>query len=342
MKVRKTFVTLRLDELIPYANNPRINDAAAKEVAESIRQTGNIDPIEIDEDNVILSGHTRLKALTELGYTETECIRVTGLTEAQKRKYRLLTNKTGESALWDLNKLAIELDGLDFDGFDFDFDLPEEDDGGYFGDARERTYNMVNLNDYDASRVAGKYEIPELAVCNYVPEKLIGFNYVKTAKEFDCGVHFFLDDYQFERIWNMPNEVIPRLERFECVLTPDFSLYRDMPLAMQIWNTYRARLVGQRMQDYGLKVIPTVSWSDERSFDFCFDGIPRGGCVAVSTVGVMRDAEAQSLFDRGLREAISRIKPKVILCYGKKPEFDFGKIRVKFYGAREFASGNGG
>lgn len=335
--IKKQFVTLKLSELIPYENNPRINDEAAKEVAESIKQTGNIDPIEIDENNVILSGHTRLKALTGLGYKETECIRITGLTEAQKRKYRLLTNKTGEKALWDVDKLAAELEGLDFDGFDFDFELPEEDDPGYYGDERERTYNAVNLNDYDASRVAGDYDMPVLTVCNYAPEKIIGFNYVKSAKEYDCGIHFFLDDYQFERIWNMPNEVIPRLEKFECVFTPDFSLYLDMPVAMKIWNVYRARLIGQRMQDYGLKVIPTLSWADERSYAYCFDGLPQRGSVAVSTVGVMRDPEAQRLWANGMREAIKRLKPKTVLCYGARPDFDFGRTRVKFYDARGFS-----
>lgn len=123
--VKKEFVTLMLDEIIPYENNPRINDEAVDDVIASIRQTGNLDPIEVDEDNVILSGHTRLKALQRLGYSETELVRYTGLSEKQKRKYRLLANKTGEKALWDFGKLDIELADLDFDGYDFGFDIVE-------------------------------------------------------------------------------------------------------------------------------------------------------------------------------------------------------------------------
>jgi hypothetical protein len=123
--VRKEFITLPLSEIHPYERNPRINGDAVEDVKESIRQCNNIDPIEIDENNVILSGHTRYKALSELEYTEAECLRVTGLTDAQKRKYRLLANKTGEKAKWDFELLPIELDGLDFEGYDFDFDLPE-------------------------------------------------------------------------------------------------------------------------------------------------------------------------------------------------------------------------
>ena len=132
MPITKEYITLSIEDIIPYENNPRINDDAVAGVVESIKQCGELDPIEVDEDNIILSGHTRLKAYNQLGYDSISVLRITGLTEPQKRKYRLLTNKTGEVAGWDFDKLEIELDGLDFDGFDFGFDvdLPslEEDD----------------------------------------------------------------------------------------------------------------------------------------------------------------------------------------------------------------------
>ena len=121
--VKKEFIQIKIEDLIPYGNNPRHNEEAVPDVAESIRQCGDLDPIEVDENNVILSGHTRLLALQQQGFTETDVIRYTGLTEEQKTKYRLLANKTGEKATWDLEKLAEELDDLDFDGFDFGFDL---------------------------------------------------------------------------------------------------------------------------------------------------------------------------------------------------------------------------
>ena len=123
--IKKRFETRALDSLIPYENNPRFNDEAVEDVKESIRQTANLDPIEVDENGVILSGHTRLKALQAMGYTETEVIVYEGLTEEQKRKYRILANKTGEKAEWDLRKLQEELEGLDFEGFDFGFDMDE-------------------------------------------------------------------------------------------------------------------------------------------------------------------------------------------------------------------------
>ena len=118
----------KLSELIPYANNPRKNDGAVDAVMESIKQCGYISPIVIDENNEILAGHTRYKAMKKLKIKTEKCVVMEGLTEEQKRKYRILDNKTGEFAEWDIDFLNIELEGLDFEGFDFGFDIPEEED----------------------------------------------------------------------------------------------------------------------------------------------------------------------------------------------------------------------
>lgn len=120
---------LKLRDIHPYEKNPRKNDEAVETVAESIRQCEYIAPIIVDEDNVILAGHTRYKALKKLGYAEAEVVIKDGLTEEQKRKYRLLDNKTNELAAWDFEMLEVELEGLDFEGFDFGFNDLEEATG---------------------------------------------------------------------------------------------------------------------------------------------------------------------------------------------------------------------
>lgn len=140
--MQKEFITLPLDELIPYENNPRINDNAIHDVKLSIQQCENLDPIEIDENNVILSGHTRFIALKELGYKKTECVKYTGLSEQQKKKYRILANKTNELAEWDYAKLEFELPELDFSGFDLELEreipFDEEQLDNLFADAPEK------------------------------------------------------------------------------------------------------------------------------------------------------------------------------------------------------------
>lgn len=120
----KEYIKLNINDIISYDNNPRRNDVAVAAVKESIKQCGYVAPIIVDENNVILAGHTRHKALKGLKRKEADVLRISGLTDEQKRKYRLLDNKTNELAEWDFDLLGAELEGLDFGGFDFGFELP--------------------------------------------------------------------------------------------------------------------------------------------------------------------------------------------------------------------------
>ena len=115
---------LKLTEIKPYGKNPRKNDGAVDAVAESIKQCGYCSPIVVDENYEVLAGHTRLKALKKIGRKECEVVVKEGLTEEQKQKYRILDNKTGEFAEWDLDVLQEQLKDLDFKGFDFGFEFP--------------------------------------------------------------------------------------------------------------------------------------------------------------------------------------------------------------------------
>lgn len=141
-----------------------------------------------------------------------------------------------------------------------------------------------------------------------------------SSKQNNCGVHFFLDDYQFQRLWNTPDRYIESLQKFSCVLSPDFSLYTDYPTALQIYNHYRKHWIGAYLQLYGIEVIPTICWSDEKSFEWCFDGEPLGGTVAVSSVGTQNRTESKELFLKGYKEMIERLQPETIIFYGRVPE----------------------
>lgn len=119
---------LNLLELKPYANNPRKNDKAAEELVKAIKQVGYVNPIIVDENYEILAGHTRYKALKKLGWTSAPVLIKNDLSEEQKKKYRLLDNKLGELADWDLDLLAKEIDELDFDDLDIDWGIDFENE----------------------------------------------------------------------------------------------------------------------------------------------------------------------------------------------------------------------
>lgn len=144
--------------------------------------------------------------------------------------------------------------------------------------------------------------------------KLIGYDKVNQSDDYGSIVHFFLDDYRFESIYNNPEKKIETLKQYKAVLTPDFSMYVEMPIALQLFSTFKNRWVGAYLQENGISVIPTVRWGDLTSFNFCFDGIEKGSTVAVSTLGVKKE---KSHFMLGYNEMLSRIKPSKIICYGK-------------------------
>lgn len=175
--------------------------------------------------------------------------------------------------------------------------------------------------------VVGRYDIPVIKADKVYFSGFIGFNYAATAKDrAEKAVHFFLDDYQFFRVWNRPRDYINTLSQFACVLSPDFSLYTDFPVAMQIYNHYRKHWLGAYWQSFGIKVIPTICWSDERSFEWCFDGEPAGGVVAVSSVGTQNSRAAKAAFLRGYEAMCERLCPSKIIFYSSVPDECRGNI----------------
>lgn len=112
-----------INDLEEYENNPRENESAIKYVKNSIQKFGFRNPVIIDQNNVIVCGHTRVKSAKLLGMTEVPCIMVDDLTEEEINAFRLADNKVAEFAEWDIEKLDIELAQLEFDMSDFGFDL---------------------------------------------------------------------------------------------------------------------------------------------------------------------------------------------------------------------------
>ena len=328
LKIEKVYI----GDIKPYENNSKRHPKKQiEQIKESIKQFGFNDPIAIDENNMIIEGHGRYEALLELGYDSVECIRLSHLTEEQKKAYILVHNKLNMTTGFDELKLLDELnDIIDIDMEDFGFKIDDIDP--FKQNERHRTNDTYNLDLIDEEHMTNDFwQMPIIENNNFIPSDLIGFNYAKTSENKKTGIHFYLDDYQFERIWNNPDEYIDILCQYECILSPDFSLYLDMPMPMKIWNIYRSRQIGQYYQSKGIKVIPTVSWAEKDTFEFAFKGIPKGSIVSISTIGVKKDKEALQIWKDGMDAMIKEIQPCTILIYGGKIDYDYGDIKVIYY-----------
>lgn len=144
---------VKIDDIVPYENNPRHNADAIEPVKESIRQFGFRNPMILDKENVIVAGHTRYEAAKALGMTEVPVIYADDLSEDQVRKFRLVDNKTAEYAGWDFSKLEEELAELDFGDFDF----------GFFTDDATSAIDEVEEIDR-AGNLAKKFIVPPFSV----------------------------------------------------------------------------------------------------------------------------------------------------------------------------------
>lgn len=180
----------------------------------------------------------------------------------------------------------------------------------------------------------GKYGIPAIKPETDIRiDKLewIPFNYALSAKDRGSkGVHFYCDDYQFERVWRNPDKYVPLLQQFGAVLSPDFSMFRDHPEAVQIWSAYKRHWLAAYWQMHCIKVIPTIEWVWPESYEWCFDGEPRNAIVSISSHGTQSDPYEAECFAKHCRNALEVLQPSSILWYGKCPaEFDWNVTKIK-------------
>jgi len=326
-----------VDEISPYEGNAKKHpERQIEQIRQSIEEFGFNNPIAVWKNNEVIEGHGRLLAAKAMGLKKVPVIRLDGLTDAQRRAYGLVHNKLTLDSGFDQKALEAEIEALesiDMDAYGFELEAPDID--SYYGDERERTNKAYNLDLARESDLTNDFwQMPVIRAGDYTPRDLIGFNYAKTSAEKDAYIHFYVDDYQFERVWNYPEKYIEMLAQYDGILTPDFSLYMDMPMPMKIWNTYRSRQIGAFYQAQGLNVIPTLSWAEEETFEFCFKGIEKGGAVSVSTVGVKNDDEAMEIWAAGMKEAIRQVEPVRVIEYGGDIGFDYNGIKVERFANR--------
>ena len=201
-----------------------------------------------------------------------------------------------------------------------------------------RTSQIMLRNQFPGK---GKFQIPIIPKFQEKPGDfddllLIGFDktHLEDQEHLDRMVHFFLYDYRFERVWKKPDNDIEKLSRYRAVLSPDFSMYLEMAPVMQLYNVFRNRWCGAYWASKGIRVIPTVNWGDESTFDFCFEGIEKGSVVAVSTYMASEHGNHQDQkewFLAGYNEMLRRIQPEKIICYNTPfPEMQGNIVPVDY------------
>lgn len=192
--------------------------------------------------------------------------------------------------------------------------------------AKRRTSELFLRN---GIRTVGRYDFPIIKQ-QPLPKgriDLVGYKQSQSeSKKVDltkCGIHFFQEDDIFAFLEKDPYKRVDRLKQYAFVLSPDFSIYPEMPIWRQMQSIAMSRYVGACWQKAGLTVIPTIAWgTDARCFEFCFDGIPQRATVAVSTVGC-KDYKREFLY--GYAKMRKALQPKTIICYGtpfREMEYD--------------------
>ena len=159
-----------------------------------------------------------------------------------------------------------------------------------------------------------------------IPNKLVPFSKMDKADSKSFAVCEYENDREFKDLLVHPDEYIAILKKYQGFITPDCSVYRDMPLALQITNIYRSRAIGYCFQKHGVYVIPCVRWGDDRTYTtkflperVAFLGIEKHSIVSVGSYGQLKDRVNRYYFEAGMDAMMETLEPEVILVYSQMP-----------------------
>ena len=163
-----------------------------------------------------------------------------------------------------------------------------------------------------------------------IPEGMIPFTQRRKSAEKKEFIVFYEHDIRFAELLTAASDYLQELKSFPGVISPDCSLYRDMPLCLQIANTYMNRAIGSYLQSQGLYIVPNIRWGDERSYTTCilpekfaFLGVEKHSIVSIGTYGCVKGKENQRYFREGLIAMLEELEPEIVLVYGSMPDAVF-------------------
>ena len=166
--------------------------------------------------------------------------------------------------------------------------------------------------------LVGPYDIPRIESSQTVPGSLVAFSEAMAMTTADpwAWVHFYEDDYRFRRLWGHPERYVNKLRQFAGVISPDFSLYRNMPVAQKIAHTYRNQLLGAWLQVQGVNVIANARLSGRESVSYTLAGVPRQASIAIGLHGCVKDRENRAHGIEEIRLICDLQEPTNLIVYG--------------------------
>ena len=160
-----------------------------------------------------------------------------------------------------------------------------------------------------------------------IPNQLVPFSKITKADPKSFAVCEYENDREFRDLLLNPDEYISIIKEYQGFITPDCSVYRDMPLALQITNIYRNRAIGYCFQKHGIYVIPCVRWGDERTYTkkvlpekIAFLGIEKHSIVSVGSYGQLKGRVNRYYFEAGMDSMMETLEPEIVLVYSKMPD----------------------
>ena len=338
----------KLADLKPHPKNPRqFTEKGMKDLENSIKSIGFMQPININQDGTILSGHGRTLKLKEMGEVDVDVYVPDRMLTPKQEEEVLVRANANTAGKWDWDLLANNFELAEINDWglkipDMEIEAEVEEDNK----EEEQGIKEDNVLQYNSFALFGRhnaYDIPLLKENMLFDGDIDDLFFDKSQleddfqsktmlcleggrvslKKYDFAlknniVGFFADDFRFEKVWNNAIELMEFYKENEvkALLTPNFSLWADEPLPFQILSTYKTQWCGRFWQEAGMKVVPTLNFSTKESYDFCFLGVPKETPLVFFQVRNPANQKEIDIALQGIEKAHKIINFKKAYFYG--------------------------
>lgn len=180
-----------------------------------------------------------------------------------------------------------------------------------------------NLDVNSTFRYIPPYDIPQVnPYVGSIPQRLVPYCNLSKAAEMDCP-HFYMDDTRVPAMGNNIEHFTKRLQRFQYVIAPDYTMFCGAPLVVNLRALFLNRSIAAYWQEHGLNVIPSFNGGDASTFDYCLAGMPHNSVIACGNVGIAQSNIATTLWKCLVEKAIAELKPTALMIYGTQIDVTF-------------------